>query len=496
MRLGRKVAANTIVQIAGRILGLAIMLVTINFIANRLIVDGSALKGYGQYSIVAAYISIIGSLADLGLYTLTVREITNKSAREAGRIIGNAIGFRLILLVAVLLMIGLIYPILPYDPVVKQGVVIGVVIAFSMLFNQIIVSVFQANLAISRVVIAETIGKLVVAGGTILVLLHGGGLMAVIWANLFGYAVMVLISYLFARSWATIEIGFDFKLWRETGGQFWSMAVITVLGLIHFKFDSIMLSFYKSASDVGLYAIAYKLLEIILIIPSIFATNLLPVMTAIVDEGRHDEFGTLVKNSASLLLAVALFISVLVFTFSSWLIIFITQPEFIAAANALRVLVLAVLFIFMSTLISQAIVSTRQQKRLLAGYLGVVALNILLNFYAIPRFSYVGAAWTTLITEAVLMTYTVVIAWREFGVRFDWPVLIRLGLASAVSLAVIWFSRTLLVGPLADFATHGKLWQTGQLGATAILAALVFAVAIRAAFIGSKTGLRSLVSLR
>ena len=126
----------------------------------------------------------------------------------------------------------------------------------------------------------------------------------------------------------------------------------------------------------------------------------------------------------------------------------------------------------------------------------MVGLNIGLNLYGIPHFSYMGAALTTLITEAVLMIYTVVVAWREFEVRFDWPVMIRLSVASLATLAVTWYYRTLLVGQLSIFATHGKLWQASQLGLTSALVAVVFIVFVRVAFIGSKAHLQALVDLR
>ena len=83
----RKLVANTSIQIIGRFLTLLISLVTLSYIANHLLFEGSALKGYGQYTIVLTYISIIGATADLGLFTLVVREITGKKPATAGPII-------------------------------------------------------------------------------------------------------------------------------------------------------------------------------------------------------------------------------------------------------------------------------------------------------------------------------------------------------------------------------------------------------------------------
>src|SRR3990167_2301999 len=235
MSENRNVAANTFTQIAGRFLTLLISLVTLSYIANYLFVDGSALVGYGQYTIVLTYISIIGATADLGLFTLVVREITGQDPEKAGRIVGSALVFRFLLMLVTLLILGGLYNFLPYDGVVKQGIILGVVIAFLMLFSQAIATIFQANYLSGRIVVSEVIGRAVIMILTIYFLRQGLGLIPVIVANLIGNVVLLVLSYGLSRTVSPIKIQFNFSLWKQTLPEFWSIAVVTLLGLVHFR---------------------------------------------------------------------------------------------------------------------------------------------------------------------------------------------------------------------------------------------------------------------
>lgn len=474
MSVARRVAYNTIVQVIGRVIGLFIVLVTVNYIANHLIVDGSALKGFGQYSIIFAYVSIIGAAADLGLFTLMVREVTGKSAQESGRMIGSALGFRIALMFVVLLLMFLIYPILPYDLAVKQGIIIGVVIAFSTLFSQVVSSIFQANLVTERIAISELLGKASIAVLTILALRQGYGLQGVIWANLAGQIVTFFSSWIMARSFVLVPINFDFRFLRQAGPQFWSLAVISLLGLIHFKIDSILLSLLRPAADVGIYGLAYKLLEIILIIPAIFAANLLPVMTAALDQNKRAELSEIVRRSASVLLIVATAISLVVYALAPQIVVFVSHPDFLAAVVPLRILLPAVLFVFVSTLMAQVAVSGREQRKLVRGYVVVVVINTVLNLLVIPKYSYIGSATVTAISEAILMLITARIVTRHFQTGFEWKVISRLTLSVAVSGALLYWAVQKIFIAASDFALMGKLGQAIYLSVEGLGALALF----------------------
>jgi O-antigen/teichoic acid export membrane protein len=73
----KKIYTNTLAQIGSKLITAAISIVMIKLITNYL-----DIAGYGLYSKIYNYLSIFAVIADLGLYTITVREISAHSQDE------------------------------------------------------------------------------------------------------------------------------------------------------------------------------------------------------------------------------------------------------------------------------------------------------------------------------------------------------------------------------------------------------------------------------
>ena len=90
MAIARKIAYNVIFNVIAKILSTILALVGIAFITRYL-----GTQGFGDYSTVLAFFAFFGSIADLGLYSITAREISRPGADEK-KILGNAFALRLI----------------------------------------------------------------------------------------------------------------------------------------------------------------------------------------------------------------------------------------------------------------------------------------------------------------------------------------------------------------------------------------------------------------
>ena len=84
------------------------------------------------------------------------------------------------------------------------------------------------------------------------------------------------------------------------------------------------------------------------------------------------------------------------------LMIFIAGSEFVASAEPLKILIFATSLIFFGSLVSHAIIAMNKQRTMLRFYClaAVVALVGYLIF--IPRYSYYGAAYVTIVAEFII----------------------------------------------------------------------------------------------
>ena len=85
-----------------------------------------------------------------------------------------------------------------------------------------------------------------------------------------------ILNFFFARKYIPLSLAFNFSYWKKLLKTAFPIAVSIVLTLIYFKIDSIFLSlgFINRSSgnpitDVGIYNIAYKVLEGVIFFPLI-----------------------------------------------------------------------------------------------------------------------------------------------------------------------------------------------------------------------------------
>ena len=69
-------------------------------------------------------------------------------------------------------------------------------------------------------------------------------------------------------------------------------------------------------------------------------------------------------------------------------------------------------------------------------------LNVAMNMIIIPRYSFVGAAWTTLATEIFIFAVSVVLVWKYLCPVFNLAVLSRITLFAACMTAFLYTTTT------------------------------------------------------
>ena len=193
MAIARKIAYNVVFNVITKILSTILALVGIGFITRYLGKDG-----FGDYSTVLAFFAFFGSAADLGLYSITAREISRQDADEK-KIVSNALALRLTSSLLVFLITPLFIYFLPYSSSVKVGILIA---AASFVFSttyMVLNGVFQKNLAMDKVASAEVLGKLLQLFIIILAVKLNLGFVAIIFSVLASMILNFVIIVFLAR---------------------------------------------------------------------------------------------------------------------------------------------------------------------------------------------------------------------------------------------------------------------------------------------------------
>ena len=209
MTIIRKIAYNTIVSTGARVIAVALSLIGLGLITRYL-----GKEGFGNYSLVLAFLYIFNILADLGLYSLMTREISRPEVDEK-KVASNIFTIRIVALLIFLGLAIICIWFLPYAPQVKLGVIIGSFSYFFLSASQVLMGIFQKYLKISKAGLADIIGRLIQLGLVIVFIHLNLGFFAILWALVVSCAGNFIINWFFARKYVSLVLAFDWVLWKN-----------------------------------------------------------------------------------------------------------------------------------------------------------------------------------------------------------------------------------------------------------------------------------------
>jgi len=408
--LAQKIALNSLFSSIGRITATFLALVALGLMTRYL---GQA--GYGWYATILAFLQIFSIIANLGLQPICLREISQSESEER-KIINNAFALRFFLGIFIFVLGCLLFWFLPYPKEAKIGILIGAIGVWFLSNNQILVSIFQKYLAMEKIALGEVVGRLIQLILTYIFIQYDLGFLALVWAMTLGCLANFGIVFVFARQYVKLNFEFDFKYWQELIKESLPLGIAVILTMIYFKLDTVMLSLMRSANEVGLYNLAYKILESLIFFPSMFVGLIMPSLSkyAVID---LEKFKKISQKALEVLLIFVIPLIIGVFLLGVKIILLIGGSEFVLSVGALNILMIAVGFIFLGALFSQMIIALKAQKSLAYIYGTGAVFNIVLNLIFIPRYGYMGAAGTTVATEflvTALMLFIIVQKLKRF----------------------------------------------------------------------------------
>lgn len=353
--------------------------------------------GFGDYIIIFTFWYIFMVLADLGLYSITVREISQNDDRESD-ILSNALTLRMVSAAAIFLCGIIAVFFFPYKIDVKVGVIIASFGFWALFSAQVLLGLFQKKLSIDRTALADMLGRIVQLALIIFLIKGNYSLLYIIMAFSISAFIIFLANIWFVRKFVSLAIAADLNLWKKMLREGWPLALSAILVMLYFRLNIITLSLIKGEEAVGYFGAAYKVLENVIFFPAMLVGLVMPMMSKAAKDDMNKFKDILNKVSRVLILLLAPLTAITVIL-SDEIIQIIAGKNFGESAGALNILIFASAMIFLATLWSNAIVALGKQRKLVKIYFIGAAVNFAANLILIPRYSYIGAAWSTLATE-------------------------------------------------------------------------------------------------
>ncbi|MEK7183134.1 MAG: flippase [Patescibacteria group bacterium] len=355
----------------------------------------------GSYFIALAMVTTIGVLDDVGLTSVTIREVA-KGPEKAKELIRNVIGIKLITMpITIFLALGLTAW-RGFDAETTGLVQLAIVV---MLLDTISVSMYGVMRGLHKlkfeslgIFIGQTfttiVGVIALFSGStdlrllVIALIVGSG-----WNMLF--SIFQVVRHLgvgaLQPSWSQA-----LPMLRMSFMFFLAAVFVKVYSYI----DSFTIEEFLGKGAVGIYAVAYKFTYAFQFLPLAFVGALYPAMSSLAD--NPTELNKTLLKAEWYLSMLAAPIVFGIFALAPEIIDFFYGIEYVESGPVLGVLIFVLLFIFLDFPVGSLLNATGRQavKTGLMG--GAMVINVTGNLILVPQYGIMGAAIAALFTFVFL----------------------------------------------------------------------------------------------
>lgn len=419
--LPKAILSQTIIQFGGRAIGFVFGIVTIGLIARLL-----GVEDYGRYTTIWSVLQLFGFLIDGGLNLVVAREIgaiPEENREEYARKHFPAIsGFRWALNIAtVLIVYGVVFAVFPfvpkYDVLIQHGTLIFTWFFIFFTFPYTFHGWWQQRLKTIYIVLIDFITKATILGGVAFLYVRGGNLEEVLWvyviAAIAGYAATVWLL----RDLNAHKIAYDKKIWKTLFEKMLPISIMMFFTVIYFKGDTVFLTSIHGVAESGIYGVVYKIMEVSVVLPQIFAGLLLPVMSGLWKKRQTESFFNILHDGVDVTLIIVIPVLIATGLFSDLIIRIVSGSEYAAAAPILFLLMIAAGIIFIAQLLQFALIAMDKQRALVKWFAIASLVSLPVYYYAISEYKSFGAAGVTILIEGIIAILYYMFL-RKYGYSF------------------------------------------------------------------------------
>lgn len=361
---------------------------------------------YGIYNTVTAYVALFAVFTFSGLTKVIIRE-TAKDLSKAKKILEATIGIRNMFSLLATLFSIIVVLFINYEYGTKIYIIIY---SFSLLLTgtqSSINTIFQSHQQMKILGIMAIIKQLFKVPMAILLLYLDYGILSLIVLHLVLEVFTSIYLFKASKRIITFNIFSRIRFIKEyiySGGRF---SLIQFFNILSGKIDLVMLSFLTTPTNVGIYALAYRLVNTGLVLRDPISKSLFPYYSNKYNTNKP-KISELVIHTVLTSIPLLIFLIPAIF-FIKPLISIVIGNEFIKSAEIFRVLVFYLIFNFSIIPWGLALQTTANEKYSLYTVSFCAFLNICLNIIFYKYYGIIGVAYSTLIVETLRLSIAVVL---------------------------------------------------------------------------------------
>src|SRR3989339_40467 len=384
----------------------------LSFVYFVLVARFIGVENLGKYTFAISFATLFAVLLDLGFNSALIRE-SAKFKERAADYLSSILSVKIITAILVYALVAVAINLLGYPPLTKLLVYLA---AIPMVFDQFANTFWGAfrgqqnlryealNIVINQVII------LVVGLGVLFFKLPLPYLML---PFILASAFSMIFAGVSVRRVLAIKYRpmFDTALLKTILKIAVPFALIAIFSRVYGYIDSVMLSKMVGDKAVGWYSVAMKIPFALQFIPAALAASIFPAFS---HHFMHDkeQLRATFERVVKFLLIIVVPMSVGIAVLARPIVLSFYGAEYLPAVLPLQILMAGLVFVFLNFPLGSLLNGC--DRHVFNMYLvgAIMVANVAMNIFAIPRFSFVGAAAAFVVSHALLFVVSMIAAAR------------------------------------------------------------------------------------
>ena len=352
--------------------------------------------GYGVFSYAVTLAGFFGIFVDPGINSVLIRDGAKASKEERQSLFATTLIMKAIILAASVLIVIFIAPLFSTLPGAKLLLpLVALMIVFDST-REFLASLFRAEEKMQWDAASFLLENFSIAVIGFIFLRIAATPASFTYAYVVGTAIGALAAlWLLRGRFKNIFAGASARRMMAIMKTAWPFAVTGALGILLTNTDILIISWMRSASEVGIYSAAIRIVQVLYLVPGVVQMSTMPLLARLAKNDNR-RFRAVLERTLALIFLLSIPLSLGGIILGTPIMQLVFGAGYAVGGLALSILMLNLSFDYAGSVIAGGIFAYDHQKNLIISSAIAGIGNVLLDLILIPRWGITGSAFATL----------------------------------------------------------------------------------------------------
>jgi O-antigen/teichoic acid export membrane protein len=404
---GPRIIRGGVVRGVGHVVNNLIALLGIVLVTRYL-----GVSEFGRFQTIISLITVVATITDAGMATLGMREYAQRTGPDRDHLMRSLLGLRLALTLVGAAIAAAIAAGIGYDWQLVLGAALGGIgLALTVVQTTLAIplAVGLRNVALTGLDIGR---QLLTVGGYALVVLMGGGVLALLGVSVPVGLAMVVVAALLVRHQVPLAPSFRLRELSRLLAASAAFVMATAVGTIYLFTAQILTAAVTDARSTGLFAASFRVFVVLAAVPGLLITVAFPLLSRAARDDR-DRLAYAVQRLVDTTAVLGPAAAIVLVLGAPAVLEIVAGPDFVDAAPALRIQAATLLASFLLAPIGFALLSIHAHRGILVANAVAFAVTLAAVAALAAPLGPEGAAIGTVIGEWTLAVGYLIALRRE-----------------------------------------------------------------------------------